>query len=91
MKRGDIRVRVGTYTGPDGKEKGRYITVGVVHEDANGELYGSLHSFIDLGTLLQLQRADANERGKVRRDDVGFGVYSNGQSSPAQGGDDAPF
>lgn len=98
MKRGEMRVRVGTYVGADGKEKGRYITVGTVHEE-HGELFGSLNSFIDLGTLYQLQNADSHTRGRQRRDDIGFTVYANAapgaNSAPTNkivpGAEDVPF
>lgn len=81
MNMGDLRVRIGTYTGADGKEKGRYVTVGNLHQGQDGSFYGSLQPFVDLGTLLAMQRADNRARNRTSRDDISFAVYASNASN----------
>ena len=65
-KIGDIAVRIGTYT-TGGTEKGRYATIGTLLQGEDGSFFGSLHAYIDLAALHQLQRADCRARGREVR------------------------
>ncbi len=74
-KIGDIAVRIGTYT-TNGQEKGRYATIGAFMQGADGSFFGSVHPYVDLPTLHQLQRADCRARNKELRDTVAVTVFA---------------
>ena len=74
-KIGDIAVRIGTYTS-NGTEKGRYATLGTFMQGEDGSFFGSLHAYIDLAALHQLQRADCRARGREVRDSLAMTVFT---------------
>jgi hypothetical protein len=102
--KGDIAVRIGSYT-KDGAEKGRYITIGTILQGDDGSLFGSIEPFIDLGALQLIQRADERKRGREPRENVSFTVFDRDRdrekpaaASPVKTGspnepfdDDIPF
>jgi hypothetical protein len=80
MKIGDIAARIGTYTS-GGQEKGRYVTVGSLMQGADGSYFGSIHSYIDLAQLHQMQRADDRARGRELRDTIAMTVFASSGTS----------
>ena len=79
-KIGDIAVRIGTYT-TGGTEKGRYATIGTLLQGEDGSYFGSLHAYIDLAALHQLQRADCRTRGREVRDSLAMTVFTERSGS----------
>lgn len=83
MKIGDIAVRIGSYAGADGQQKGRYEIVGTVFKGDDGSLFGTLKSVFDYPTIHQLQRADDRARGRALKDGIAFTVFEDKDKSNA--------
>ena len=81
-KFGDIAVRIGTYTS-NGVEKGRYATIGALMLGEGDSYFGSLHAYIDLAALHQLQRADCRARGREIRDSLAITVFERRDAKTA--------
>ena len=85
--------KTGTYT-KDGQEKGRYVTIGVILSNQNGE-YALLDPTVNLAGVLAKQNAMSGEM----RDNVMVSIFDNDrqqaqqpqQSSGQQQSDDIPF
>ena len=83
MKR--LMVKVGTYQ-KDGKEKGEYVKVGVILENANGE-YALLDPTISMAGVAYKQMT--NGIAKQGSDSVIASIFTDEpQAAPAQGMDD---
>lgn len=95
MKR--IMARVGSYE-KDGETKGRYVEIGVIRENDNGE-YALLKPTVDLAGTLMQQILDAKARGKKSGESVMAAIWADddgGQRSQASSGtsvddDEIPF
>ncbi len=74
-KIGDLAVRIGSYTS-NGAEKGRYATIGALMQGEDGSYFGSLHPYLDLAALHQLQRADSRARNRELRDTLAMTVFA---------------
>ena len=76
----------------DGETKGKYIEIGVILENANGE-YIMLNPTVDLSGVLMKQRLLAAETGKKAGGNVMCSIFDNdnqGSGAPAQQGTATP-
>ena len=81
----------------DGQTKGKYVDIGVIMQNANGE-YMMLNPSVDLAGVLLMQNVLAVNSGKEARGNVMCSIFDNDnqssapaqrqpqQQSPAQGG-----
>ena len=73
MKR--IMARVGSYE-KDGETKGRYVEVGIIRENDNGE-YALLKPTVDLAGVLLQQVLDTKARGKKSGESVMAAIWGD--------------
>lgn len=96
----ELTAKVGEFTNNNGETKGRYVRIGVLLSNQNGE-YMLLDPTVDLAGVLSLQNQHAHANGKKISDRVMVSVFDkdrqqNNQQrgAPAGGGsfdDEIPF
>lgn len=57
-----ISAKVGTYTDAQGKEKGRYLEIGVILKNDDGQEYALIKPTTDLAGVMMLQRIMAPQK-----------------------------
>lgn len=62
VKKYDLAVKVGTYTGRDGQEKNQYENIGEVHEKEDGGKFILLKSLVLAPSLLMLANKNRNPK-----------------------------
>ncbi len=85
-----LMARINTYQ-KDGKEKGKYIEVGVIMTSQHGE-YALLHPHVDLsGLLIQQRLLDPQKAGKSVFCGIFDNDYRGNQDQPSQNQPDNGF
>lgn len=81
MKR--ITAKIDEYQ-KDNQTKGKYVEIGVVLSNENGE-YILLNPTVDLSGVLMRQRLLAQKNGKKSMDSVACSIFDNSQQNRAPG------
>jgi hypothetical protein len=80
-----ISAKIEEYTDKEGAKKGKYVDIGVIMQNANGE-YMMLNPSVDLAGVLLMQNVLAVNSGKEARANVMCSIFDNDNqsSAPAQ-------
>lgn len=78
-----LMAKVGSYE-KDGQTKGRYVEVGVIMANQNGE-YALMNPSVDLAGVLMQQRIHAQQTGAKSGDRVMVSIFDNDRQGGGQG------
>jgi hypothetical protein len=79
-----LKARTGSYT-KDGQTKGRYVTIGAILSNENGE-YALIDPSVSLAGVLAQQNSMAAADGKPTRSNIMCSIFDNDNQGQQQGG-----
>ncbi len=77
-----IKAKIDEYT-KDGQTKGKYVDIGVILSNDNGE-YILMNPAVDLSGVLMRQRIMAQKNGKKVMDSVACSIFDNSSQAEVQ-------